>query len=81
MIFCEMMSGYVEISTHTYVCITYTCPNHNVFQLRSDDMFMHLLLVMVSTHLKSISQIWNLQIGVNIKNIWNHHLDEYVSET
>ena len=31
----------------------------------------------VSTHLKNISQIGNLpQIGVNIQNVWNHHLDE-----
>ena len=30
---------------------------------------------MVSTHLKNVSQIGNLpQIGVKIKNIWNHHL-------
>ena len=30
---------------------------------------------MVSTHLKNISQIWNLpQVGVKIKNIRNHHL-------
>ena len=30
---------------------------------------------MASTHLKSISQIGNLpQVGVKIKNIWNHHL-------
>ena len=30
---------------------------------------------MVSTHLKNISQIGSFpQIGVNIKNIWNHHL-------
>ena len=30
---------------------------------------------MVSTHLKNISQIGNLpQVGVKIKNIWNHHL-------
>ena len=35
----------------------------------------HFWLV-VSTHLKNISQIGNLpQIGVNIKNIWNHQLD------
>ena len=33
---------------------------------------------MVSTHLKNISQIGNLpQIGVKIKNIWNHQLDGY----
>ena len=33
---------------------------------------------MVSTHLKNISQIGTLpQIGVKIKNIWNHHLGEY----
>ena len=31
---------------------------------------------MVSTHLKNSSQIGNLpQIGVKMKNIWNHHLD------
>ena len=30
---------------------------------------------MFSTHLKNISQIGNLpQVGVNIKNIWNHQL-------
>ena len=35
----------------------------------------HLWLV-VSTHLKNISEIGNLpQKGVKIKNIWNHHLD------
>ena len=33
--------------------------------------------LVVSTHLKNISQIGNLpQIGVKIKNIWNHHLDK-----
>ena len=31
---------------------------------------------MVSTHLKNISQIVSFaQVGVNIKNNWNHHLD------
>ena len=34
---------------------------------------------MVSTHLKHISQIGNLpQIGVNIKNCWNHHPYIYI---
>ena len=33
--------------------------------------------LVVSTHLKNISQTGNLpQIGVDIKNIWNHHLDD-----
>ena len=33
---------------------------------------------MVSTPLKNISQIgWFPQVGVNIKNIWNHHLACY----
>ena len=33
--------------------------------------------LVVSTHLKNISQIGNLpQVGVKIKNIWNHHLDK-----
>ena len=31
---------------------------------------------MVSTHLKNISQIESLpHVGVKIKNVWNHHLD------
>ena len=31
---------------------------------------------MVSTHLKNISQIGSFsQVGVKIKNIWNHHLE------
>ena len=35
---------------------------------------------MVSTPLKNISQIGNLpQIGVKIKNIWNHHLEQFVT--
>ena len=34
-----------------------------------------LIWLVVSTHLKNISQIGNLpQIGVKIKNLWNHHL-------
>ena len=32
--------------------------------------------LVVSTHLKNISQNGNLpQTGVKIKNIWNHHLE------
>ena len=32
---------------------------------------------MVSTHLKNISQTGNLpQVGMKIKHIWNHHLDQ-----
>ena len=43
-------------------------------------MFLYVLYgwLVVSTHLKNISQIGNLpQIGVKIKNIWNHQLDGY----
>ena len=33
--------------------------------------------LVVSTRLKNISQIGSFpQIGMNIKNVWNHHLDE-----
>ena len=40
----------------------------------------HLWLV-VSAHLKNISQNGNLpQIGVKIKNLWNHHLDLHPSQ-
>ena len=36
---------------------------------------MYIIWLVVSTHLNNISQNGNLpQIGVNIKNIWNHHL-------
>ena len=36
---------------------------------------IQLIWLVVSTHLKNISQIGNHpQVGVNIKNIWNHHL-------
>ncbi len=32
--------------------------------------------LVVSTHLKNISQIGSFpQVGVKIKNAWNHHLD------
>ena len=35
---------------------------------------------MVSTHLKNVSQNGNLpQIGVKIKNLWNHHLENHRS--
>ena len=38
--------------------------------------------LVVSTHLKNISQNWNLpQIEVKIKNIWNHHLGIYGSNS
>ena len=37
-----------------------------------------LLPINVLTHLKNMSQIGNLpQVGVKIKNIWNHHLAMY----
>ena len=35
---------------------------------------------MVSTHLKNISQIGlSSQVGVKIKNIWNHQLEKSIS--
>jgi len=35
--------------------------------------------LVVSTHLKNISQNGNLpQVGVKIKNMWNHHLDLFM---
>ena len=39
-----------------------------------------LIWLVVSTHLKNISQIGNLpQLGVKIKNVWNHHLVMYIT--
>ena len=45
-------------------------------QLGKQDKGMSLFFwLVVSTHLKNISQIGNHpQVGVKIKNIWNHHL-------
>ena len=38
--------------------------------------------LVVSTHFKNISQIGSFpQIGVKIKNIWNHHLVQGVPES
>ena len=46
--------------------------------IQGSDLGEHDWLV-VSTHLKNISQNGNLpQIGVKIKNIWKHHLDAYL---
>ncbi len=40
-----------------------------------------LIWLVVSTQLKNISQNWNLpQIGVKIKNVWNHHLVIFVDK-
>ncbi len=48
---------------------------HVYVTLPSNDIYNKFWLV-VSTHLKNISQNGNLpQIGVKIKNIWNHHLE------
>ena len=34
--------------------------------------------LVVSTHLKNISQIGSFpQVGMKIKNVWNHHLDTH----
>ena len=38
--------------------------------------FIIFIWLVVSTYLKNISQLGNLtQIGMKVKNIWNHHLD------
>ena len=46
----------------------------------SENGFWIMWWLVVSTHLKNISKNGNLpQVGMNIKNIWNHHLDVVVS--
>ena len=43
------------------------------------DTKLHFIWLVVSTHLKNICQIGSFpQVGVKIKNIWNHHLDYYL---
>ena len=46
---------------------------------RKGEFFLSLLVV--SAHLKNISQIGSFpQVGVNIKDIWNHHLSANLIE-
>ena len=55
--------------------------NHSIWGLDIQQVLLffwaeQIWLVVEPTHLKNISQIGNLpQIGVKIKNIWNHHLE------
>ncbi len=58
-------------------------PNRQTVRPGSSDTYVDFEIatnknwLVVSTHLKNISQIGNLpQIGVKIKNIWNHHLEK-----
>ena len=55
----------------------------SVFLLLAGIFFIPLLhWLVVSTHLKNIGQNGNLpQIGVKIKNIWNHHLVHHLFGT
>ena len=55
---------------------TKTANNHGIFFLRNNisNISKYLIWLVVSTHLKNISQNGNLpRIGVKIKNVWNHH--------
>ena len=43
--------------------------------------FLQLFWLVFSTNLKNISQIGSfLQVGVKIKNIWNHHLVLFINK-
>ena len=64
------MRGSVRIMKKNILASQDCFQAHELFKRKS--LFLHDWLV-VSTHLKNISQIGNL---VKIKNIWNHHLDE-----
>ena len=44
--------------------------------------YLTLPKLVISTHLKHISQIGSFpQVGMNIKNLWNHHLAYYTEHT
>ena len=65
------------VSFDMQLCKKTTCISKS--QKNTIESFNVLMLIMiwlvVSTHLKNISQIGNLpQIGMKIKHIWNHHL-------
>ena len=66
-------------STHLLSTMTLPCNQKSskvdicVLQKKGEHQFCSGWVV--STHLKNISQIGNLpQVGVKIKNVWNHHL-------
>ena len=64
---------------HSYKQVPLFCPKivPKVVSSPSKTLKKIIIWLVVSTHLKNISQIGNLpQIGVKIKNIWNHHLDD-----
>ena len=59
------------VSCSTNCCIVLF---KNVEDLRTKSICGRFIWLVVSTHLKNISQNGNLpQIGVKIKNVWNHH--------
>ena len=66
-------------------CIFFSLSLSLYWKPRLSFMYIHLLKILfqynwlvVSTHLKNISQNGNLpQVGVKIKNIWNNHLDNF----
>ena len=69
MISCTMVCPrlYLKHPSQLVMCL---CPKNAPYNF----------LLVVSTPLKNISQNGNLpQIGVNIKNIWNHRLDLHVN--
>ena len=49
--------------------------------VRFEEFITNLHWLVVSTHLKNISQIGSCpQVGVKIKNVWNHHLVHHIPE-
>ena len=76
--------GFLHRATRTWLCFFVRAPFVCVLPIcypSSKNPNKHTTKknnwLVVSTHLKNISQIGNLpQLGLKIKHIWNHHLDK-----
>ena len=69
------MWPFVKKLTKEFEKTPYPNPVYIGMYTTQDQSQYHLRLV-DSTHLKTISQIGSFpQVGMKIKNIWNHHLD------
>ena len=62
------------VRKNTHLATGHFCPPHRG-KKKNNFLESEIFRLVVSTHLKNLSQIGNLpQVGVKIKNIWNHHL-------
>ena len=69
---CQRIRGPVLVPKSRIAMVSFQC---QTTKTKKHLQPLWLIWLVVSTHLKHISQNGNLpQIGVKIKNVWNHHL-------